>query len=246
MENKVQHIRVPNDMCLEGKLDPMDVYVYASLKTYMNGKTYEAFPSLDTLSKEAKVSRPVLVNSLDNLVKNGDLTVRKEGRKNVYKFNPFSKNFEMFTYKFMKDVDLTVPQRVYLILVQQFMIKDEDGIGKVTFNNNELADRIGLSTTTIYRRNKELTEKGILQTVDTKKEEVISGLPTQLRIFDLSKIAQDVLFLKAKVQEHDITLKKHSKEIKENTKTLKTLMNTISELKEEINELKENNKIITV
>lgn len=101
MENKPQHIQVPNDMCKEHNLDPTDVYSY--LKTYMNKDTYEAFPSMETLAKDAGVSKTTVNKAIKNLVANGDISVRKEGRKNVYKFNPSSKNFEMFTYKFMRD-----------------------------------------------------------------------------------------------------------------------------------------------
>lgn len=212
MENKPQHIQVPNDMCKEHNLDPTDVYVYSYLKTYMNKDTYEAFPSMETLA-------------------NGDISVRKEGRKNVYKFNPSSKNFEMFTYKFMRDVDLTSQQRIYIILTQQYMYKDEEGYGKLTYSNQELSEEIGLSASTIYRRNKELEDKGILQVIDTDKKDPETGVAIQLKLFDLSKIAQDVLFIKKKLEEHD-------KEIKENSKTIKLLSKEVEELRAEIKKLK--------
>lgn len=54
MENKPQHIQVPNDMCKEHNLDPTDVYVYSYLKTYMNKDTYEAFPSMETFQLEKR------------------------------------------------------------------------------------------------------------------------------------------------------------------------------------------------
>lgn len=170
MENKPQHIQIPNDMCKEHNLDPTDVYVYSYLKTYMNKDTYEAFPSMETLAKDAGVSKTTVNKAIKNLVANGDISVRKEGRKNVYKFNPSSKNFEMFTYKFMRDVDLTSQQRIYIILTQQYMYKDEEGYGKLTYSNQELSEEIGLSASTIYRRNKELEDKGILQVIDTDKK----------------------------------------------------------------------------
>ena len=221
MENKPQHIQVPNDMCKEHNLDPTDVYVYSYLKTYMNKDTYEAFPSMETLAKDAGVSKTTVNKAIKNLVANGDISVRKEGRKNVYKFNPSSKNFEMFTYKFMRDVDLTSQQRIYIILTQQYMYKDEEGYGKLTYSNQELSEEIGLSASTIYRRNKELEDKKDPET----------GVAIQLKLFDLSKIAQDVLFIKKKLEEHD-------KEIKENSKTIKLLSKEVEELRAEIKKLK--------
>lgn len=197
----------------------------------MNKDTYEAFPSMETLAKDAGVSKTTVNKAIKNLVANGDISVRKEGRKNVYKFNPSSKNFEMFTYKFMRDVDLTSQQRIYIILTQQYMYKDEEGYGKLTYSNQELSEEIGLSVSTIYRRNKELEDKGILQVIDTDKKDPETGVAIQLKLFDLSKIAQDVLFIKKKLEEHD-------KEIKENSKTIKLLSKEVEELRAEIKKLK--------
>nr|DAW84394.1 MAG TPA: Replication initiator A family protein [Caudoviricetes sp.] len=229
MEEKIpQHIRV---MCKQSNLDPTDVYVYSYLKTYMNKDTYEAFPSMETIAKDAGVSKPTVNKAIKHLVANGDITVRKEGRRNVYKFNPLSKNFEMFTYKFMRDADLTTQQRIYIILTQQHMYKDEEGYGKVTFSDEELAEQIGMSPFTIHRRNKELESKGVLQILNTGKKDEVSGCPIQLKLFDLTKIAQDVLFIKKKLEEHD-------EKIEENSKTIKILSNTIEEMKLEIERLK--------
>lgn len=218
MAEKVpQHIRVPNDMCKQSNLDPTDVYVYSYLKTYMNKDTYEAFPSMETIAKDAGISKPTVNKAIKHLVANGDITVRKEGRRNIYKFNPLSKNFEMFTYKFMSS-----QQRIYIILTQQHMYKDEEG-----YADSELAEQIGLSAATIHRRNKELENKG----VDTGKKDEISGCPIQLKLFDLTKIAQDVLFIKKKLEEHD-------EKIEENSRTIKILSNKIEEMQQEINRLR--------
>lgn len=230
-EKVPQHIRVPNDMCKQSNLDPTDVYVYSYLKTYMNKDTYEAFPSMETIAKDAGISKPTVNKAIKHLVANGDITVRKEGRRNIYKFNPLSKNFEMFTYKFMRDVDLTTQQRIYIILTQQHMYKDEEGYGKMTYSDSELAEQIGLSAATIHRRNKELENKGVLQILDTGKKDEISGCPIQLKLFDLTKIAQDVLFIKKKLEEHD-------EKIEENSRTIKILSNKIEEMQQEINRLR--------
>lgn len=100
---------------------------------------------METIAKDAGISKPTVNKAIKHLVANGDITVRKEGRRNIYKFNPLSKNFEMFTYKFMRDVDLTTQQRIYIILTQQHMYKDEEGYGKMTYSDSELAEQIGLS-----------------------------------------------------------------------------------------------------
>lgn len=235
MDKKPQHIQVPNDMCKERNLDPTDVYVYSYLKTYMNKDSFEAFPSMETLARDAGISKTTVNKAIKNLVANKDISVRREGRKNVYKFNPMSRNFEMFTYKFMRDTDLTSQQRIYIILTQQYMYKDEEGYGKVTFTNEELSDETGLSPTTIYRRNKELEDKGMLQIINTEKKDPETGLAIQLKLFDLTKIAQDVLFIKQKLNEHD-------EQIADNTKTIKILSREVDELRKEISRMKGINK----
>lgn len=68
----------------------------------------------------------------------------------------------------------------------------------------------------------ELEDKGILQVIDTDKKDPETGVAIQLKLFDLSKIAQDVLFIKKKLEEHD-------KEIKENSKTIKLLSKEVEE-----------------
>ena len=120
---------------------------------------------------------------------------------------------------------------VQIILTQQHMYKDEEGYGKMTYSDSELAEQIGLSAATIHRRNKELENKGVLQILDTGKKDEISGCPIQLKLFDLTKIAQDVLFIKKKLEEHD-------EKIEENSRTIKILSNKIEEMQQEINRLR--------
>ena len=111
------------------------------------------------------------------------------------------------------------------------MYKDEEGFGKMAYSDLELSEQIGLSATTIHRRNKELENKGILQIIDTGKKDEVSGCPIQLKLFDLTKIAQDVLFIKKKLEEHD-------EKIEENSRTIKILSNKIEEMQQEINRLR--------
>lgn len=61
----------------------------------------------------------------------------------------------------------------------------------------------------------ELENKGILQIIDTGKKDEVSGCPIQLKVFDLTKIAQDVLFIKKKLEEHDEKIEENSKTIQQ-------------------------------
>ena len=79
-----QHVQLPNDMTSEEKsLTPKDLLVYVSIKRYMNNQTKESFPSLAKLTVCTSLSKPTIALSIENLVKAGFISVRRQGRKNV-------------------------------------------------------------------------------------------------------------------------------------------------------------------
>lgn len=65
-----------------------------------------------------------LRKSIEVLVENKYISIRKEGRKNVYKFNPY-KNFEPFSDEFLESDKLETNEKAYMIAAQQFLIKDQ-------------------------------------------------------------------------------------------------------------------------
>ena len=212
----IQHCQTPNNMTAEQNLDPIDVLVYTYLKAHMNQKTKQAFPSVRLLANETKLDIRTVQKCLNHLENAGDIIVhRSKGRPNVYEFNPKSKNFEMFSYKFLYENDnLTADERAYLIVTQQYMYKnDNSGYGKLSLTNKELSERINLSESAISRRHKTLQEKGVLTISDEFQKDCNSGLSLQLKIFDLTAIKQDMLFVKEKVAEHDLQLKEHNERL---------------------------------
>ena len=66
-ENNKQHVQLPNDMTKSGELSQKDLLVYVTIKRYMNSKTKECFPSLDTIVKVSGVSKPTVRKSIENL-----------------------------------------------------------------------------------------------------------------------------------------------------------------------------------
>lgn len=121
----IQHCQTPNNMTAEQNLDPIDVLVYTYLKAHMNQQTKQAFPSVRLLANETKLDVRTVQKCLNHLENAGDIIVhRSKGKSNVYEFNPKSKNFEMFSYKFLYENDnLTADERAYLIVTQQYMYK---------------------------------------------------------------------------------------------------------------------------
>lgn len=231
-----QHVQVPHDMCKNGNLDPTDVLIYACLKTYMNNKDRIAYPSFETMVKEFDISRGTLNKSIKKLISNGDISLKKAGRRNIYTFNPDNRNFEMFTFDFIKDKSLSVNKRAYLIMLHQPMMGKETGVGKISYTDKELSKVTGLSTSTIRRRDIELAEDGILSVAPTEKRDPETGLIVNLKLYDLERIGQAVLYVKEKLEEHDEKLTNHDKSFDIVFKRLQALEAENKELRKTIKE----------
>jgi len=201
----------------------------------MNKDTYEAFPSQDTIKRDTGLSKPTIKSCLERLEELGEISRFRKGRSYIYKFNPQSEHFEMYSFDFLKDQDLTSEQRAFLIIAQRHMFKDVEGIGKISMTDEELADKTHLSETSIYRRNLELKNKGILTNVPTKDSK---GNEVWLKIYDLGKIHQEFITIKNQVIENteDITkLKEENAQLKKEHAQLKK---EHTQLKEEHTQLK--------
>lgn len=229
-ENLPQHIRI-NSETYTKDLTPNQILVYASLKMYMNKDTYEAFPSQDTLRKDTGLSKPTIKSCLDKLEELGEISKYRKGRSYIYKFNPLSEHFEMYSFDFLKDQDLTSEQRAFLIIIQRHMYKDVEGLGKISMSNTELSDKTHLSEDTIYRRNLELVNKGILTNTPIKDSK---GNEIWFKIYDLGKIHQEFITLKNQVRENTEDISKIKEENKQMKKVIKALLD-----KEENKHIKE-------
>lgn len=214
-----QHVQLPNDMTSEKKLTPKDLLVYVSIKRYMNSQTKEAFPSLMKLKEITSMSKPTIMNSITNLVQAKYITIRREGRKSVYKFNSY-KNFEPFSYEFLDKKDLTANEKAYILATQQHMFKDEVNIGKVSYSELELSDKINMSQPVINRCNNSLKDKGYLTILQTRNSE--AGILINEKVFHLNELGQAIVF----------ALQNHEERISQNEKTIEMMSRKIKELED--------------
>ena len=217
-----QHVQVPNNLGEIGNIKPKDQYVYAAIKQFMNKDTKEAFPSLETLHKLTSISINTLRKCIDNLVRYGFLEVRKEGRKNIYKFLKYDK-FEPFSYEFIKKKDLDVNEKSYLIASQKYMFK-ENGEGKISMTNKELSSKINMSESTISKINKSLVNKDYATIVQTKSRDPETGLYINEKFYHLTKLEQAIVFI----------LKNHEDRITENTEDIKQLKEANKSLQKDL------------
>lgn len=206
----LQHVQLPNDMTNDTEVKPKDLLIYVCIKKFMNKDTKEAFPSQQTVADLAGVSRPTVKKSVDLLVKYGYMSIRKEGRKNIYKFNSY-KNFEPFSYDFLEKEDLDSSEKALIVASQQKMYKDTEGYGKITMSDEDLADHLNVSTKTLTRVHKSLVKKGYLDLVKTNIKDPITGLYINEKLYHLNELEQAIVFT---LQNHEDRLDKNETDIK--------------------------------
>lgn len=222
-----QHVQLPNNMTVDSNLTPQDLLIYVAIKRYMNKDTKEAFPSLQTICVKSGASINTVRKCIANLEQAHYFTIIKAGRKNVYVFSDYKK-FEPFSYDFLDKEDLTFTEKAYIIASQQYMYKDEPGIGKITLSSQDLSKRINMPESTISKCNKSLTAKDYLSIVKCTKCDSETGVAIQEKIFHLDELGQAIIW----------ALHNHEQRISNNEKTLDLALKRISQLETELSELK--------
>ena len=233
----LQHVQLPHDMTKNKKLTPNDLWVYICVRSFMNGKTKECFPSLQTISNRSGFSITTVRNSIDILHKEGWMSVVKVGRAQNYLFK-HSDRFEVFSYNFIMKKDIIPKEKSYLVAMQQYMYKDTPGLGKSSYKSSEISKIINLSETRVNKYEQSLVDKGYLSIVDSGKKDLESGIFIKNKFFKLDELGQGVVFA---LQDHHKKLEEHDGEIshladklveaeKNNEKHIRNLMKMQKEL----------------
>lgn len=187
-------------------LDPKDKLIYLAIRRYMNKQTKEAFPSYAKITEDTGAAAKTIKKCVDNLVKEGYLEIRKDGRKIIYKFNN-KKQFEPFSYDFLDKPDLTFTEKSYIVATQQYMFKDSNTYeGRLSYKNKELSKLIKMPEATISKCNRSLEKKGYLE-----------GASNSVKRFQLRELDQLIIW---KLSEHEDRLNKHDQELEELKKEL--------------------------
>lgn len=189
-------------------LQKYEILIYVCIRRYMNGKTLEAFPSLDTIKKDSGCSLPTIRKTIKNIVKKEYISLSNRGRQIVYKFNN-SKSFEPFSYEFLDNKNLTKAEKLQILCTQQFMYKN-NGIGKISWTDTRLAEETGLDRGTIAKNTKSLIAKGYCSQISLQSKDNETGLINKETIYHLNELGQAIVF---KLNEHDLKLQKHEKQI---------------------------------
>lgn len=229
-----QHVQVPNGMGMNQGFTPYDILVYSNIKRFMNSKTKKAFPSISKLLELIGGNRNKICRSI-NKMKGKCFDLIKEGGKNVYIFSKKYKSFEPFSYEFLDKEDLTSDEKAYVLAAQQYMYKNIEGLGKLSFSAEQLSKLINLSKWDIYRLNKSLENKGYLSIVKMKNRDINTGLNLTEKIFNLETLGQKIVWV---LVDHEERIKKNEKDINDLRKDNKMLKKALSDAIDMINELK--------
>ena len=227
MDNK-QHVQLPKEMS-QKDLTPQDQLVYLAIKKYMNKDTKIAHPSLSTLKNDTGASIITIRKCIDSLVKKDYITVIQEGRRLKYIFSEYN-GFEPFSYDFLDRKDLTFTEKSYLAASQQYMFTDVEGIGKMSYTNKELSDKINMSESNISKCNRSLVNKEYLQILKSSE----TGGIKDLKVFQLDKLGQAIIW---KLKEHEDAIKENTEDIKELNKKVNDLEKRLTDRDKLINKL---------
>lgn len=222
-----QHTQVPNDMTKHLNLEMRDMHVYATIKRHMNKNTKECFPSLACLAKESGYSIPTIQKSITILKDLEYIQVRRDGRKNVYSFNSY-KTFEAFSTDFLDNENITTGEKALIISTQQFMYKDQEGVGKISYSDKELAQILNTSEKTISRLNKGLVEKGFLTIVKTNAKDSDTGIMFSEKFFRLNELGQEIIWT---LQRHEDDINELKENTEANSKDLKIVLKELDALR---------------
>lgn len=219
MKNE-QYVQLPSGEEVLKDITPQDQLVYLAIRSFMNKDTMECFPSLESIAERAGASVPTIRKCIKNLQNKDYIEVKKVGRSQHYKFNKL-KQFEPFSYDFLNNKDLSFSNKAFLAAAQTYMYDKESGVGKISYNKMELAEKINMSYPTVARTTNELVKKEILSL------EKISG--KQEMQFNFEKYNQGIVKI----------LLNHEERIDENTNKIRQMEEEIKYLK---NLLTENHK----
>lgn len=217
------------------QLQKYEILIYVAIRRYMNKNTMKAYPSLDRIQKDTGVSKATIIKIIKNIINKGYMQQEsKKGVGAIYTFNN-EKSFEPFSYEFLDNENLTKAEKLQILCTQQYMFK-ENGVGKISYSDNELAEKTGLNRNTIAKTNQSLMQKGFATQVSLATRDPKTGLINKETMYHLDEIGQAIVF---KLKEHDDRIVKNEEDIESLKKDNELLRRELNEIKRELQASKE-------
>lgn len=217
------------------QLQKYEILIYVAIRRYMNKNTMKAYPSLDRIQKDTGVSKATIIKIIKNIINKGYMQQEsKKGVGAIYTFNN-EKSFEPFSYEFLDNENLTKAEKLQILCTQQYMFK-ENGVGKISYSDNELAEKTGLNRNTIAKTNQSLMQKGFATQVSLATRDPKTGLINKETMYHLDEIGQAIVF---KLKEHDDRIVKNEEDIESLKKDNELPRRELNEIKRELQASKE-------
>jgi len=211
-------------------LQKYEILVYVAIRRFMNKKTMQAYPSLDRIVKDTGISKATVIKTIKEIVNKGYMTTEsKKGIGVTYTFNN-EKSFEPFSYEFLDNPNLTKAEKLQILCTQQYMFKD-DGVGKISYTDEELSKKTGLNRHAIAKTNNSLVEKGFATQVSLKTKDPQTGLMNKETIYHLNELGQAIVF---KLNDHETRIENNEQKISSLEKDNEILRREIDELKRQM------------
>lgn len=200
---KNQHVELPNSMpTIFGYITPQDLVVYLSIKRHWKNNETPCYPSLNTISKESGASINKVRSCIKNLLQTGYMKYIPYKRGFWYKFY-HCERFEKFSMEFLDKAELTFTERAYLTAVQQYVYKDSSTFkGDTYYNSIKLSQLINMPASTIRKCENSLVSKGFMEIQDTTMRNSETGCKIKKKIYDYTKLEQQVACINEKVREN--------------------------------------------
>ena len=137
--------------------------------------------------------------------------------------------------EFLNNKDITPKTKAYIVATQQYMYKDLENYGKVSFPTTTLSKLINMPESTIRTCNQELKQKGYLAELENKSKEIDgSGVNTRTKIFYLTKLGQAIIW---KLKDHEDRIEQNTKDISTINIRMKSMEQQLQEQQKLINKL---------
>lgn len=185
----------------------LDMAVYAVIKSYMNKDSRKCFPSIETIESKLGISKSTISKSIKRLQELKEISVKKDGKKNIYYFPYETESWKKINYEFL-DIPsdkLSAMEKGLMIMLRQYFYENTN---EINLSIRGLAQRLGIPHRTFNDRIQELMKKGLVTKGQLK---INTHQPNRFSLqfnmdelkLELDQVNKRVDKVEAKIEEHD-------------------------------------------
>ena len=204
----------------DNSISEVDAFVYAVIAMHANNETREAYPSIRRICEITKYDKDTVMNSIDVLKSKDFFTVKQVTAsigyfRNVYYLPNLDKDFIMMSHRFIEAEDIPRDLKAFLIKIHPLLdTRIEGNRAKLIISIPELCDFFGYKERTIKNKLKRLMDLDIIEFEGMTVSKKRFNNNTNVFIFNLPAMKQEILKLKEKVFKMEIKVDDHEERIR--------------------------------